>query len=488
MLPALHSLTIKQLHWVASLSLLAGCAVNIPKPTPQELAPAATEWNSPLQSSASVQNSWASWQDASLNTLLAHTLASHPNIAQAKAKINEARAEAAAIGAHLWPNISATAGYSRGMNSLPNAESAKNLANAGLDARWELDLWGGIAAARQGVYANLSSNENAYEQAAASLAAELANTLTAYRACKGQEAISAQILESHILSARLMHSKLDVGLASLVDAAKSDHEQAEARFQASDIATQCGVTLKALVAITGLQEDALKTMLAPEAGMMPGRPALAVKSIPAEVLADRPDIKSAALLLETAAAEVAVKEVARYPSASLLGMICVGCQLSEGINLDSRNWSFGISLNIPVFNAGELSAKQDAAMARYQQAIHSYQQLARQAVREIEENMLRLDDSQRRTQVLQQQLSLARVQLKASQALYKAGSASQLQTAETERYELAAQSRLLTLQREQSANWIALYKALGGKAPNNAEQKDQQAQSAVITKSTQNNR
>ncbi|MCX7205942.1 MAG: efflux transporter outer membrane subunit [Proteobacteria bacterium] len=466
MLPALRRLTVKQLHWIASLSLLAGCAVNIPKPSPQELAPAATEWNAPHSKQLSIQNSWASWQDASLNTLLEHTLASHPSMAQAKAKITEARAEAAAIGAHLWPNISATAGYSRSMNSLPNAESAKNLANTGLDARWEIDLWGGIAAAKQGLYANLNSNENAYELAAASLAAEVANTLTVYRACKGQEALAAQTLQSQILSAKLMHSKLDVGLASIVDAAKSDHEQAEASFQASDIATQCGVTLKALVALTGMKEDALKTMLAPEAGMMPSRPALSIKSIPAEVLADRPDIKSAALLLETAAAEVAVKEVARYPSASLLGMICVGCQLSDGINLDSRNWSFGINFTIPIFNAGELSAKQDAAMARYQQAIHSYQQQALLAVREVEENMLRLDDSQRRTQVLERQLSLARVQLKASQALYKVGSASQLQTAEIERYELAAQSRLLNLQREQSANWIALYKALGGKAPN----------------------
>ncbi|WP_164521395.1 efflux transporter outer membrane subunit [Iodobacter ciconiae] len=463
---------IRQLHWIASLSLLAGCAVNIPKPSSEELAPAASEWNAPRQSQLSVQNNWASWQDASLNTLLDHTLSSHPNMAQAKAKIIEARAEAAAIGAHLWPNISATAGYSRSMNTLPQKESAKNSANAGLDARWELDLWGGIAAARQGVYANLSSNENAYELAAASLAAEVANTLTAYRACKGQEAISTRILQSQMLSARLMHSKLDVGLASVTDAAKSDHEEAEASFQASDISTQCGVTLKALVALTGMKEDTLKTMLAPEAGMMPSRPALSIKSIPAEVLADRPDIKNAALLLETAATEVAVKEVARYPSASLLGMICVGCQLSDGLSLGSRNWSFGINFNIPVFNAGELSAKQDAAIARYQQAIHSYQQQARLAVREIEENMLRLDDSQRRTQVLKRQLNLARVQLKASQALYKAGSASQLQVAEIERYELAAQNRLLTLQREQSANWIALYKALGGKAPNIEKQND----------------
>jgi outer membrane protein, multidrug efflux system len=456
MLPAPLCPIIKQLHWLAYLTLLTGCAVNIPKPSAQDLAPAATAWSapSPKQSQFSVQNSWASWQDASLNTLLDHTLSSHPNMAQAKAKISEARAEAAAVGAHLWPNISATAGYSRSMNSLPNAESAKNLANTGLDARWEIDLWGGIAAAKQGLYANINSNENAYELAAASLAAEVANTLTSYRACKGQEALSAQILRSQALSAKLMHSKLDVGLASIVDAAKSDHEQAEASSQASEIATQCGVTLKALVALTGMKEGTLKTMLAPEAGMMPSRPALSIKSIPAEVLADRPDIKSAAFLLETAAAEVAVKEVARYPSASLLGMICVGCQLSDGINLDSRNWSFGINFNIPLFNAGELSAKQDAAMARYQQAIHSYQQQARLAVREIEENMLRLDDSQRRTLELE---------------LYKVGSASQLQTAEVERYELAAQNRLLTLQREQSANWIALYKALGGKAPNIAE-------------------
>ena len=171
------------------------------------------------------------------------------------------------------------------------------------------------------------------------------------------------------------------------------------------------------------------------------------------------------IMLAAAAAEVAVREVARYPSASLLGMVCLGCQLSEGINIDSRNWSFGINFNIPLFNAGELSAKQAAAMARYQQALASYQLQARQAVKEIEENLLRLDDSQRRTRQLERQLSDVRIQLKASKALYQAGSASQLQLAEMERYELAAQNRLLTLQQEQTANWIALYKALGGQPP-----------------------
>ncbi|MEN9658743.1 MAG: hypothetical protein RL571_2208 [Pseudomonadota bacterium] len=443
--------------------LLSGCAVAIPKPADSALA-TASQWNAPHLSSQQITNSWASWQDPTLNTLLQQALASHPSMAQAQAKISEARAEAAAIGAHLWPNISATTSYNRNLHNLPNPSSAKNLSSLGLDARWELDLWGGIAAAKQGVYAGLASSESAQQLAEASLAAEVANTLVSYRACQGQANLADQVLQSQKLSAHLLHSKLDVGLASVVDAAKADNEASDASYRLAELTTQCRVTLKALVALTGMPEAKLGEILAAEAGLMPARPALAIKSVPAEVLAERPDIRIAGYNLDSAAADVAVREVARYPSASLLGMICVGCQISEGFNIDSRNWSYGISFNIPIFNAGELSAKQDAAYARYQQAIANYQIQVRQAVREIEENMLRLDDSQRRTAELERQLSYARVQLKASQALYKVGSASQLQVAEVARYELAAQTRLLTLQREQSANWIALYKALGGHA------------------------
>ena len=453
--------------WLLSFSLLTGCAATIPKPDPADLAPATSGWNAPLPPSAQagITNGWASWQDPTLNTLLDQALSSHPTISQAKAKIDEARAEAAAIGAHLWPNISATAGYSRSQHDLPTAESARNLANGGLDARWELDLWGGIAAARQSVYANLANSEHASALAAASLAAEVANTLTGYRACKGQENLLGQMSQSQALTTRLINHKLKAGLASRVDAAKASHEEAEAAFQRDAVATQCRVTLKALVALTSLPETELTKRLAGQAGRLPAHPGLAIDAIPARVLAERADIKMAGSLLDAAAAEVAVREVARYPSASLLGMVCLGCQLSEGINIDSRNWSFGINFNIPLFNAGELSAKQAAAMARYQQALASYQLQARQAVKEIEENLLRLDDSQRRTRQLERQLSDVRIQLKASKALYQAGSASQLQLAEMERYELAAQNRLLTLQQEQTANWIALYKALGGQPP-----------------------
>ncbi|MDW5418558.1 efflux transporter outer membrane subunit [Iodobacter sp. CM08] len=443
--------------------LLSGCAVTIPKPADGDLA-TASEWNAPYLSSQQTTNSWASWQDQTLNTLLQQTLANHPTMAQAKAKISEARAEAAAIGAHLWPNVSATASYNRSLHNLPDPGSAQNLASLGLDARWELDLWGGIAAAKQSLYANMASSESAQQLTEASLAAEVANTLVSYRACKGQANLADQVLQSQKLSASLLHSKVDVGLASVVDAAKADNEASDASYHLAELATQCRVTLKALVALTGMPEAKLGEMLAAEAGLMPARPALAIKSVPAEVLAERPDIRIAGYTLDSAAAEVAVRKVARYPSASLLGMICVGCQISEGINLDSRNWSYGISFNIPIFNAGELSSKQDAAFARYQQATANYQLQVRQAVREIEEYMLRLDDSQHRTAELEHQLSYARVQLKASQALYKVGSASQLQVAEVARYELAAQTRLLALQREQSANWIALYKALGGRA------------------------
>jgi len=447
---------------------LAACALPIPQPSAAAMQPAATTWTAPLPASpraAELAAWWAAWNDASLNALLQSAELANPTLQQAEARIREARAQAAAAGAALWPTVTGTASLQRSRDALMQPDTAMSTGRLGLDAAWELDLWGGVAAARQGILANLAGSESSRDDVRASLAAEIANALVTLRSAELLEKLAREDLQSRERTLQLNQSRQRAGFASIVDVALLDSALADARNQATEATANVDIAIKALVALTGQGEAGLRQVLAAAAGKLPTPPSLQVGSVPAQVLAQRADIRSAAASVATAAAQVTVADVARYPAISLRGSIGTGRMSMDGITISGDSWSFGPSLRVPLFNAGKLAADMQAADARYQQALAAYQQKVRQAVREVEEALVRVDAGNRRELDLQRAVAGYRTQFNATESRWRAGSASSLDLEETRRLLLSAQTRLVTLQRERVANWIILYKAVGGGWP-----------------------
>lgn len=444
---------------------LAGCALPIPQPSAAAMQPAATAWMAPLPASARAGELaawWAAWQDPSLNALLQSAEQGNPTLLQAEARIREARAQAAAAGAALWPSVAGSASLQRSRDALMQPDTVMSTSRLGLDAAWELDLWGGVAAARQGILANLAGSESSRDDARASLAAEIANGLVTLRGAEQLRKLAREELQSRERTLNLQASRQRAGFASSVDIALLEGALADARNQETEAAANIDIAIKALVALTGQDETPLRKLLAGDRGKLPMPPSLQVDRVPAQALAQRADIRSAAASVASAAAQVTVAEVARYPALSLSGSIGTGRMSMDGVTISGDSWSFGPSLRVPLFNAGKLAADVQAADARYQQALAVYQQKVRQAVREVEEALVRVDAGNRREPHLQQAVNAYRTQYNATESRLRAGSASVLDLEETHRLLLSAQTRLAALQRERVANWIILYKALGG--------------------------
>lgn len=444
--------------------MLGACAVVLPQPTPEQLAPSAVAWQAPRPESggADPRDWWSAWQDPALNGLLRRTLDSHPSLTQAAARIAEARADAAAAGAALWPTLTVNVAPSRSRNDLmPPREVLRNR-SAGLDAQWEIDLWGGVAAARAGIVAGLAARESQWQDVRISLAAETANAYVARRACERQLAIGGEDLASRERSDELLRRKVDAGFTAAAEAELAAAATAEARKQLAELTTQCAVTLKTLVALSGLEESVLASLLAVGAGQLPMPPGLAVDSVPAAVLERRPDIRSAAASIRSAAAGVGVADSARYPSISLFGFVARVGQSSVSASYGGKNWSFGPSLHFPLFDSGRRDAELDAARARYEQTLAAYAQQVRLAVREVEEALVRIDSGRRRGEDQSAAIAGYRRFFLATDARLRVGSASQLELEEARRPLLAAESRLIALRREQASYSIALYKAIGG--------------------------
>lgn len=456
---------------IAVSTALSACAVNLPQPDVEQLAPHEQNWQASTPSAvrlAEQKEWWQAWQDPVLDTLLHAAQQANPTLEFAQARIREARAKAYSAKSYLWPTIGATAAGTRSQNELLSQSYIINNGSVGLDASWEIDLWGGIRAAEQGLLANMKAREVEWHDAQVSVAAEVANAYVALRAYQAMADIVAADLASRNRSLQLTQDKASVGLASPVDVALADASSADSVAQLAEMQEGISISIKALVAVTGLSEREVLAQISQGQRQLPQPLGFAVTSLPAEVITQRHDIRVEAEKVKVAAADVGIAKVARLPSLSLFGAISVGRQETSSLELSGNSWSFGPTVKLPIFNAGRLKSEEEAAQARFEQALAMYQQQVRFAVREVEQTMVKLDSSNQRVAATLRSVAGYQKQQDAMNAMWKAGSASLFELEISRRFLLGAQTKQIALQREQLALWISLYKAVGGEWPQTA--------------------
>ncbi|MFZ6649465.1 efflux transporter outer membrane subunit [Undibacterium sp. TJN25] len=451
----------------AGSAALHGCWITAPHTDAQSLVKAGAQWEAPLPAAEAGQASslsqwWAAWNDSTLTDLQARALQDNTSLAQAAARIAQARADAAAAGAALWPAVDFRAAYASTRSPLQPPPVKQTYAIGGLDARWEIDLFGAVENTRNGSLARVAARESEWQDARISLAAEVANTYVALRTCEIQQDIAQKVANSQALSQKLFQQRISSGFISAVELAQNSSLLATAMTQLQQQKTECAVTVKSLTVLTGIPEPELRPLLAAHAGEMPHPASFVVENMPAKVLLLRPDLRAAMQNLTAAASEIGVAEAKRYPSLSLMGSLGRYSFSISGQSQQGNSWFFGPVLDIPLFDAGSRKAAVDNATARYEEALAAFKQRTLLAVKEVEEAMLRLDAASQNL-VQQQKIDEAReIAMQASEAGLKAGSYSVLEREEVKRQQLSGRQQKVMLQRDQASAWIALYKAVGG--------------------------
>jgi multidrug efflux system outer membrane protein len=443
----------------------AGCAALPPADAPADPSPAS--WHAPLPhggSAADLSRWWQQFDDATMAALVDDAGRASPTLQQAAARIAQARAQARAAGAARLPALGGNASATRSRTQFPPPEATVTSAGASVDAAWELDLFGGTRSSIAAARAQAEGAQAAWHDARVSLAAEVADTYVALRACEAQTALDAQDLAAVREIADLTGAKVRAGFDAPATGALADANLAESNARAIAQAAQCELLVKALVALTAQDEGALRQRLASAAtpARLPQPAALSVDRLPARALAQRPDLVAAARAIAVASADVGVAEADRWPRLTLLGSIGINAVRSGGSTVDGTTWSFGPSLSLPLFDAGRRLALADAARARHDEAVATYRGRALNAVREVEEALVRLDAAQRRQADAQRAAEQYARVFDAATQRWKAGAASQIELQDARRQLLGANRLVLGVQRERVSAWITLYKATGG--------------------------
>ena len=447
------------------VTVLAGCAAPSGGGAPIRAAEALPpQWQAPLPHQGRIGDLsawWAQFDDPLLTRLIAAAQQVSPNVASAASRIEQSRAVRIAAGAGQGPTLDMNGQLMRGAQDL--GAPAATTASFGLQASWELDLFGGQRAATGAAQARLESAQAAWHDARVSVAAEVASRYTALRACEAQLVLAQADTTSRAETAHLTGLASGGGFRAPSDAALARASAAQGRAELTQRRTQCELDVKALVALTGITEPTLREAMAATRAQLPRPAQIAIDSVPAQALAQRPDLIGAERELVAASADVSQAQAQRLPRVSLSGSIAAARAEAGPVSSNGTLWTIGpLAVSLPIFDGGTRRANVEAARARHAEAASTYRAKLRGAVREVEEALVTLQGTADRSGDAQGAADGFHAAYLATEARQRGGLASLFELEDARRSDLQAQTALIDLQREQVLAWIGLYRALGG--------------------------
>ncbi len=453
--------------WAAIV--LSGCTVLGPEftaPAPQ--VPAAWgEAAGPLasQEDLRIRRWWQAFNDPQLDQLVDRALANNQDLAIAGERVLQARAERRVVASRLGPTLSAGAG-GQAFRSSPQVEWPQGIGRsrtweAGLDASWELDVFGGNRRALQAADAQAAAVQAQRHGLQLSLLAEVASDYAQLRCAQARRLIAEDNVANLRASERLASLAVERGLGT-----RQELLQARAEREAADavpplLDAQVARMMHALGVLLGGYPQDLRAALAQVRPTLPVAPTLPM-TLPSQVIAQRPDVRVAQLQWAAANARIGVAMADRFPHFSIpLSLGTTATQLSDLFSSASLVWSVGLNASQSLYDGGRRDAAVSAAQAEARAASLGYQRTVRVALREVEDSLSDLQAERRRQAALAAAVADSQQALDQAAGLYRNGVASYLPvlTAQRAAYQARDAQALGHLASVEQA--ISLYKALG---------------------------
>lgn len=448
----------------AGALLLAGC-LSVPEP-PADLARrhvnardqfAATALTAGEQAEArQVLDGWlASFNDPALHALVHEAWERNPDLYEAAAVVDEAYARLRTAAGLLYPEVNAVGSAQRFDSGAVQGGVDVGPTNAyslGLQAAWEVDLWGRLRANRLAALQAAQAASWDYVQARHSIAAAVAEAYFAITAAREQLEIDRQLLQAEEFTAETTLQRVAVGVATSLDedlsAANVDLAQA-AIDQDQRALAEAQRALELLVGDYPAAE-------VEAAERLPNLPPVPPTGVPAELLERRPDVLAAEERVNAAFYNVKQAQAARLPSLTL--------SASGGTLLDPEElfWSIAADLFGPVFTGGRLEAQVDAASAQQRQAIGRYASVALQAFREVENALSGERYLAQREAHLDQASDRLRDASEAAQNRYQQGLLTIIDLQQVRRQDFQTRAQLVGVRFERLRQRLDLFLALGG--------------------------
>lgn len=464
------------LVFAAALFTLTGCGLAGPDYAPPPLE-APEQWHTPLEnglsSAAATPETLARWWttlgDPLLDSLEQRAIAGNLSLKEAVARVREARALRGISAAALLPSVDANASLTNSRTS-PNsingpvgsAGKEKDLYSVGLDAGWELDIFGGRRRAVEAAQAELEGGVATLHDVLVSLMAEVGLSYVEVRTSQTRLAAAEANLATQKQTYALNRSRYQAGLIDVLAVQQSLYVLEHSRSQVPALQAGLAAARNRLAVLLGLNPGALDEELA-AVRPVPVPPLSVAVGVPADTLRQRPDIRRAERNLAAATALIGVATADLYPKFQLFGSIGL-----ESLSLDSlpewssRTWSVGPAITWNLFDAGAIRQNIAVQNARQEQALIQYEAAVLGAQEEVENALMAFLREQNRRDALGKAVEAARQAEFLARDRYKHGLVGFNDVLDAQRSLLSFQDELAVSEGAVTADLISLYKALGG--------------------------
>jgi len=454
-------------------------AVDTPRDT-------STAWSS---------NWWADFGDARLDSLVVLADLENLDLAEALARVQEAEARVGIATAGLLPQLNAGAdasrsespnntGFGRQIGELlgglegdstggaPDGDSAQaapdRFANTNystsLALSWELDLWGRIRNDRRAAVADLLGSREDLAALHISVVAQTISTWFELSDLTDRIALTEEIVEVLQERAELAENRYNQGLATSFELYQLRGDLRATQTSLPQLRGQLADAERRLALLTASFPGELNDLIQGAGeGLSAVEPTPVPPGIPADVLAQRPDVRAAARRLEAARFRVGARRAELLPRLTLTGSL--GLQSSEASELfDLDQWfsNLAAGLTAPLFQGGRLRANLAASEAAYAQRVAAYTRVVLTAVGEVEATLRQYQEQRARAELVSDQRAEAEASLNLQVERYSAGVGGYADYLDALRNALSVRSSAATARRDLALARLAVHRALGG--------------------------
>jgi NodT family efflux transporter outer membrane factor (OMF) lipoprotein len=452
------------------LLLLGGCATVGPDyvaPAPEAKAKWNTELEDGLQTTpvdaGQLTRWWQTLNDPVLTKLEETAVRGNLDLAGAKARIREARARRGLADTDLYPtlDVSGSATKSRTSESTGTGLTSE-LYNAGFDAGWELDIFGGVRRSVEAAQGELEAGIADLNDVLVTLTAEVGVNYVRARTYQARLNVALANLDIQQQTLDLALSRFEAGLSDELPVQQARYNLADTTSRLPALRSGLAAAKNRLAVLTGQQPGAVHDLLA-SVQPIPVTPVTVAVGVPAETLRRRPDIRRAERQLAAQTARIGQATANLYPRFRLAGSI--GLEALDSVDfLDTSNgfWGIGPSISWNLFDAGAVRRSIEVQTAVQEQRLLQYEKTVLLALEEVENGLTAYAKEQLRREELAKAVKAAERAEELARDRYTAGLVDFTDVLDAQRSLLSFQDQLATSRGTVTTNLIGLYKALGG--------------------------
>jgi NodT family efflux transporter outer membrane factor (OMF) lipoprotein len=366
--------------------------------------------------------------------------------------------------AGYFPTVAATGSVTRSKSpSLSNqpsfATGAVDNFSLGVNATWELDLWGRVRRSVEQGEANFQASEAQLEGARLSARASLAQNYFALRVADESKRVLEETVAGYQRTLELTNNRYKAGVAARVDVVQAEVQLKSAQANLVDIEVDRAQLEHAIALLLGVPPAQFSLAASTAPMKMPAIPV----AMPAELLERRPDIAAAERAVAAANAQIGIAKAAYYPSLTLTGGTGFrSTDIGNLLSAPSRFWSLGASAAQAIFDGGARSAVTEQARANYDAQVAAYRQTVLTGFQEVEDNLAALRILEQEAAMQEDVVASARHALELTENQYRAGVVGYLNVIAAQQVLFNNQRTALGVLARRLTASVGLIRALGG--------------------------